>query len=622
MANSTASPISNFRLPIAPRKRWRLRGRFPEGDLAQAPYPPLIRHLLWHRGVRTPAEADALMEGAPVEHDPGLLPDIEPALARLQRAVAQGELIAVYGDFDVDGVTASAILSEGLRDLYRGSGIHPDPDARVITYIPDRFSEGYGVNTEAIDKLHARGVGLIVSADCGTSSIPEVAHARKLGIDAIVIDHHTVPAELPETIALINPKRPGNRYPEPELASGGLAFKLMTALYARIGRPFDPGRYLDLVALSTICDVAPLRDENRSLVRRGLNALARTSRPGLRALLEASGVDPSRIDSDTIGYALGPRLNAAGRLAHARLALDLLMETDEDKARERALQLTELNQQRQQATADAMTLARDLLANEDPAGRPVWDAPLIFIGHPDIASGIVGIVAGRLAEEFYRPAVVYERGETTSRASCRSIPEFDISAALRAAPGLMLRFGGHRAAAGFTAANDNLTALKAALQSYAREELAGLDLAPVLDIDAAVPLRSLNGRLIQQIFRMAPFGEANPEPTFLSRDVEVTDVRLLGEDGAHLRLRLRDGRVTWPAVAFYLNGNRRTNGANGSDAQAAAAQDGDNVPAEPPAIVAPGDRIDVVYTFSLDRGDAGALELRIKDLAPVGAMSC
>jgi len=521
------------------------------------------------------------MEGAPVEHDPLLLPDIGPALARLQRALSERHPIAVYGDFDVDGVTASAILCEGLTAL----------GAQVEAYIPDRFSEGYGVNTQAIDKLHARGIRLIVSADCGTSSIPEVAHARALGIDAIVLDHHTVPPELPGAVAVVNPKRHDNGYPEPDLASGGLAYKLMSALYASLDRPFDRARYLDLVALSTVCDVAPMRGENRWLVREGLRAIAQTFRPGLRALLEASGVDPSRVDADTIGYALGPRLNAAGRLAHAHLALDLLTETDDTRAARRALELTQLNQQRQQATAEAMSLAREMLAAEDP------DAPLIFIGHPDISSGIVGLVAGRLAEEYYRPAVVYEQGKATSRASCRSIPEFDITAALRTVPHLMLRFGGHRAAAGFTADNDKLPALKQALLRCAREALAGLELAPVLDIDAAVPLHRLSGRLIQQIFQMAPFGEANPEPTFLSRDVEVTDVRLLGEDGAHLRLRLRDGRVTWPAIAFHINGNAAVE-ANG---------------------IRPGDRIDVVYTFSQDRGDAGALELRVKDLTPANS---
>ena len=568
--------------PQTPAKRWRLRGRFPEGELASAPYPPLIRHLLWHRGVRTPAEAAAIMEGATVEHDPLLLPDIEPALARLRSAIAGNELIAVYGDFDVDGVTASAILSEGLTEL----------GGRVEVYIPDRFSEGYGVNTAAIDKLHAQGVGLIVTADCGTSSVAEVEHARNLGVDAIILDHHTVPPELPAAVALVNPKSAGNRYPDPELASGGLAYKLMAALYGQMDRPFDPGRYLDLVALSTVCDVAPLRGENRWLVQQGLLAISRGGRPGLRALLEVAGADPARADVDTIGYALGPRLNAAGRLAHARLALELLMETDAEKATGRALQLTTLNGQRQQATANAMALARELLSAEDP------NAPLIFIGHPDIPSGIVGLVAGRLAEEYYRPAVVYEQGEATSRASCRSIPEFDITGALRTVPDLMVRFGGHRAAAGFTAENEKLPALKAALVDCAEQALAGLELAPVLDIDAAVPLHRLDGRVIKQIFRMAPFGEGNPEPTFLSRDLEVAEVKVIGSDGTHLRLRLRDGKVTWSAIAFGLNGN-----------------------GNPAPELTPGQRLDVVYTFSQDRMANGGLELRVLDIAPPGSHS-
>ena len=573
---TTPTPISDFRFPISPpQRRWRLRGRFPEGDLANAPYPPLIRHLLWHRGVRTPAQAAALMGGAHVEYDPMLLPDIEPALARLRRAIAEGELIAVYGDFDVDGVTASAILIEGLRGV----------GGQVQAYLPDRFSEGYGLNIAAIDKLHAQGVALILTADCGTSSVREIDHARKLSIDTIVLDHHTIPPQLPAAIALVNSKRPENRYPEPELASGGLAFKLMTALYGALGRSFDAERYIDLVALSTVCDVAPLQNENRSLVRRGLAALERTQRPGLRALIEASGLKDACLDTDSIGYVLGPRLNAAGRLAHARLALDLLLEADPERAMQQALELTALNAQRQQATAAAMDLALDLLSKEDP------DAPLIFLGHPDIPSGIVGLVAGRLAEQYYRPAVVYERGEDTSRASCRSIPEFDITGALRTCPALMLRFGGHRGAAGFSAENDKLPALKEALLHQAAGGLAGVDLTPVIDIDAALDLRHMNGALIGLLSQLAPFGCANPEPTFLSRNVEVADVKAIGEGGGHLRLRLRDGRVTWPAIAFGM-GER-------------------DVKAE--------QRVDVVYSFSTDRGNNGGLELRVRDIAPSSA---
>jgi single-stranded-DNA-specific exonuclease len=577
---ATPAPVAEFQSPVAPRRRWRLRGRQPEGDLATAPFPPLIRHLLWHRGVRTPAEAAAFMDGAPVEYDPMLLPDIEPALDRLRRAINEGELSAVYGDFDVDGITASTILIEGLRGL----------GGRVEPYLPDRFSEGYGVNIAAIDKLHAQGVTLIVTADCGTSSVAEVAHARKLDIDTIILDHHTIPPELPAAVALVNPKRAENRYPEPELASGGLAFKVTAALYDAMGRAWDPERYIDLVALSTVCDVAPLQNENRTLVRRGLSALQRTERPGLRALLEVSGLKDARLDTDSIGYVLGPRLNAAGRLAHARLALDLLLESDPERAMQQALELSALNAQRQQQTASAMELAHELLSKEDP------DAPLIFIGRADIPSGIVGLVAGRLAEEYHRPAVVYQREEATCRASCRSIPEFDITGALRTCPELMLRFGGHRAAAGFTAENDKLPALKEALLQQALEGLAGVEFAPVIDIDAALDLRHMNGKLISMLSQLGPFGCANPEPVFLSRNVEIADVKSIGEDGEHLRLRLRDGCVTWPAIAF-ASASDSTNGFAGHEMQE-------------------GQRYDVVYSFCPDRGGNGGLELRVKDLRP------
>jgi single-stranded-DNA-specific exonuclease len=359
----------------------------------------------------------------------------------------------------------------------------------------------------------------------------------------------------------------------------------MQRLYESNRRMLDDEKYLDLVALSTVCDMAPLRAENRWLVREGLRALAKAERPGLRALFEAAGCDPAHVTADTIGYVLGPRLNAAGRLAHARHSLDLLLERDELKARALALQLCDLNSQRQKATHDAMELAKGLVA-ELPPGQP-----LIFIGHESIPSGIVGLVAGRLMEEHHRPAVVYERGDETSRASCRSIPEFDITGALRNVAPLMVRFGGHRAAAGFTVENGNLEALRESLVSQAGEVLAGVDLAPVIDIDAAIPLGRVNGELVRSLTALSPFGVGNDEPVFLSRDLEVRDVRVMGEDGKHLRLQLRDGRVTWPAVAFGFGQSE----------------------------LETGHRLDVVYTFSADRGGDGAMELRLIDFVQTDA---
>lgn len=563
-------------------RRWRLRGRFPEGALEGAPYPALIRHLLWHRGLRTAEEATRFMEGPPVEYDPLLLPDIEPALSRLRQAATGGERTAVYGDFDVDGVTASALLVEGLRAV----------GGEAVAYIPDRFSEGYGLNRAALDRLRAEGASLVVAVDCGTSSVAEVAHARELGMDMIILDHHSVPPELPAAVAMVNPKRPQSRYPGPELATVGLAYRLMGALYESMGRAWDGDRWLDLVALGTVADVAPLLNENRWLVKRGLEQLARSQRPGLRALMEAAGIEPTHVDAETIAYGLGPRLNAAGRLRHARLALDLLLEGDEEEARRRAQELTALNRERQELTAAAMELAAELLAEEDA------ESPLIFLGHESISSGIAGLVAGRLAEEHYRPAVVYERQAETSRASCRSIPEFDIAGALRGCSELLERFGGHRAAAGFTARNEKLPPLKEALQRHAEAALAGVELVPAIDIDAALPLAALRGGEIRSLSQLGPFGEGNPEPTFLSRGVEVVECRTIGKDGQHLRLKVRDGGgqggrrdrqvVTWPAIAFRLG----------------------------EAGVREGQRLDVVYSLAADRYASGGLELRVKDVAP------
>ncbi len=552
---------------IARRRRWR--GRPRPATLPEGYWPELTGRILALRGISDAASARAFLDRPDVAPDPYALPALDVAIDRLSRACRAGEIVAVYGDFDVDGVTSAAQLSEALSAL----------GARPMPYIPDRFSEGYGLNIPAIERLHADGATLLVTADCGTSSIDEVAAARALGMDVIILDHHTVPPVLPDATALVNPKltdaQPGGML---ELATAGLAFHVAAALHAALDRPFDADAYLDLAALGTVCDMAPLIDENRRLLRVGLPALARTRRPGLRALMQISRCDLANLCADDIGYRLGPRLNAAGRIAHARLALELLMTDDADRGRELAERLDALNRERQDRTAQAVTLAERMVEAEREL------PPLLMIGHADFSSGIVGLIASKLVNLYGRPAVVYERGATTSRASCRSIDEFHITDALRARADLFVRFGGHRAAAGFTVNNDDLDAVREHLIAEAARELAGRDLAPVLEIDCQLPLRSVRGEEIRALSRIGPFGIGNPQPMFLARDVTVADSRYVGAGEKHLRLKLRDGGVTWQAIAFDMGG----------------------------ISVEMGDRIDIVYTLDA-RGD-GTLEVRVEDL--------
>jgi len=558
------------------RRRWLVRPRAPA--LADSPFPPLIQHILYHRGVRSEDEAARFLFLEPrPEHDPRLLPGVEGAVERLSAAISGGEGIAVFGDFDVDGVTAAALLTEALGEL----------GARVITYIPNRFGEGYGLNVGAITSLRERGASLLLAADCGTSSVEEVEHARRLGMDVIILDHHTIPPELPSAVALVNPKllpEAGQDSPYRELAAVGVSYKAMAALYQALGRPWQPQGFLDLVAIGTVADLAPLVGENRYLVKKGLAAIARAERPGLRALIAAAGVRSQGVDSEAIAYALSPRLNAAGRLAHAELSLRLLLTQDDGEADQVARELNALNQERQRQTEQALATAAELLTAEDA------QAPLIFIDHPDISEGIVGLVASRLVDERYRPAIVCQRGESESRGSCRSIPEFDIMDALGRQAHLLVRHGGHPRAAGFTVANDNLPALKKGLLEQAASELAGAELSPALAIDAELPLGRLRGEDIRWLQRFQPHGQGNPEPTFLSHGVSVAETRLLGNNGQHLRLKLKDGPVTWPAIAFGM-GERA---------------------------VEAGQRVDVVYSLANERRGDDALELRIKDFALSG----
>ena len=556
-------------------RRWVIPEPHELTPIPDTPYPAWLTSLLRRRGVTDAAAAQAfLFDAPPAEPDAELLPDIGPALDRIERAVQRGETIAVFGDFDVDGVTATAILTEALRMA----------GAKVEPYIPDRFREGYGLNTEALSHLRRdRDATLVITADLGITAIPEVEFAGELGQDVIIVDHHSVPAETPDACATINPRMPGSPYGFAELSTGGLAYRVAPLILERFGKRADPAHWLDLATLSTVADVVPLEGENRALVRDGLVAIRETRRPGLRALLDVAGMWEGDIDTDGIAFGLAPRINAAGRLAHARLALELLTETDPDRARPAAEELDRLNLRRRQMTTDAMQRAAGALA----AQIDTADAPLTFVQDPDIPQGIVGLVAGRLAEERHRPAVVCEEGPDFARASCRSIPEFDIAQALRDRGHLFVKHGGHAMAAGFTARTPDLAAIRASLTELAGERLADVALHPRLHVDGQIPLDWLHGDRIRQLSLLAPFGAGNPPPTFVSTGLDIVDAQRVGADADHLRLRLRAGQRHWSAIAFRQGA----------------------------APVQRGDRVDAVWSLRKG-GPYDSLELEIHDLAP------
>lgn len=512
----------------------RQRDRFPQ-------LHETIVQILYNRSIREVEDVRAfLAQDAPL-HDPFLLEGMDVTVERIERAIRDGERIAVYGDFDADGVTSTALLTQTLQAL----------GATVAPYIPDRVDEGYGLNTDALDNLAGRGANLIITVDCGIRSLTEVAYGARLGLDIIVTDHHSVGPELPPALAVINPKQPGCEYPFKGLAGVGVAFKLAQALLKTVpspagnNTPLHEEHLLDLVAVGTVADIVPLIDENRSLVQRGLAQLNAPWRQGIQALMANAGIKPGHVNSAAIAFVLGPRINAAGRLQNAMLAYYLLMTGDPVRAARYADQLSLLNQERQRLTLEATDLARAQVIDE------TGHAPhLLFAASPDFKAGIVGLVASRLTEEFYRPSIVVERGDEESRASCRSISEFHITHALDECADLLMRHGGHAAAAGFTVRNENLPALQEQLQAIARRELAEVELVPKLQIDAELTLGPETYDLYDQLARLQPFGEANPDPIFCSRGLRVGRRQAIGPEGRHLKLTVNDGRAWWNAIAF------------------------------------------------------------------------
>ncbi|MBI5934249.1 MAG: single-stranded-DNA-specific exonuclease RecJ [Chloroflexi bacterium] len=562
------------------KNRWLLQTRItPEADAALASHPPILRQILFNRGIATSDEAEAFLRAEPnFDTDPFLMKDMRVAVDRIRAALAEREPIAVYGDYDVDGVTATALLVQFLRAL----------GGDIQEYIPNRFEEGYGLNNDALDKLHADGIRLVISVDCGVRSPDEARHARDLGLDLIISDHHEPSGSLPDALAVLNPKQEGDAYPEKYLAGVGIAYKIAEALTFNVERStlnVKLSDYLDLVALGTVADLAPLTGENRALVRKGLEQMRQTSRQGLFSLANIAGADITKANATTIGFTLGPRLNASGRLESAMASFDLLTTTDVKEAGDIAVKLNQQNVERQRLTKEIQGQA-EALALEGQE-----ESLLLFAASPEFNHGVVGLAASRLTETYYRPAIVGHFGEETTRCSCRSIPEFHITKALDECADLLIRHGGHAAAAGFTVRNENLSELVARLRSIAKRELSGRDLRASMTADVEVPLSQLNFTLLDQLKRLQPTGYGNPEPVFISRGVKVQSKRTVGADAKHLKLSITDGRFTFDAIGFRL---------------------GDLFADLPPMV-------DVLYTFEANEYNGRTnLQLNLKDIKAAG----
>ena len=552
-------------------REWKQRPSVPGDTLESADLPPIVARLLNSRGITGRSGLESFLN--PTSHEPTLLPGMEQATQRLVSAIDQVETVGVFGDFDVDGVTSTALVAQGCTDL----------GLKIVPYIPDRMTEGHGLNEAAVLTLREQGVSVLVTVDCGITSTKEVILAQELGVDVIITDHHVPPASLPPASAIVSSKLDHSEYPFPDLSGAGLALKLVEGLHDVLQRPWKRN-LLELAALSTVADMVPLKGENRYLVREGIKELRNTHRPGLSALYKHAGVRPDYIDTETISFLIAPRLNAAGRMEHASAAYRILLTESASEADDLAAHLETLNRQRQEHTAEAWARARDKVS--------AWDSlpPVLLVSDDQLSPGIAGLVASRLVEEFHRPAITVSIMEDVARGSARSIPEVDLVKDVLAHCGdLFTRHGGHPQAAGFEMPRENLTSLQDRMERLDGESFSNLDGASCLYFDAEVLLKKLPGETFRWLKRLEPFGVDNPTPTFLTRNLRPVNARQVGKQGQHLRLKLKDERVVWDAMAFRMWDRW--------------------VPDTP--------LLDVVYTIGTDwRGGTEVLGLKVLDFRP------
>jgi single-stranded-DNA-specific exonuclease len=524
------------------KKQWKVKD-LEIKTLPELPeYPNLILKLLALRGITSESGIKEFLEPDFARlHDPFLFTQMQHAVERIWQAIEKKQKITIYADYDADAITACAVLYLALKKL----------GASADYYIPDRFTEGYGLNPEAIKRICTTGTNLIITVDCGMNAVDEALICESLGTDLIITDHHELTGQLPKAWAVINPKNPHDTYPFPYLTGVGVAFKLVQALFTKINSGWEKW-LLDLVALGTVADCQSLTGENRILVSFGLKVLAKTRWPGLRALIATAELRSNKYDTFTLGFILAPRINAAGRIKHADIAFKLLISENSNEAFELAQELNELNKHRQVLTEQVTSEARSQI-------ELIADKKVLLAVGKDWPKGVVGLVAGRLSEEYNRPVLALSMAEGVATGSGRSVADFDLVEALKFARDFLQKFGGHTQAAGFMLASDNVSGFHAKLLEYA--EALNLTISdPVLEIDAEVEATDITWDNLNYLEKLEPFGYGNSKPKFLGHGLEILDLRLVGAANQHLKLRVQFGEHALEAIAFgqgFLSNNLR-----------------------------------------------------------------
>lgn len=556
-------------------RRWVVASPISDEERRLFPeLPPLVLQLLWNRSLKTQEDIDKFLQpNYEMDlYDPFLFRDMERAVERLRLAIKKKEKIVIHGDYDADGVCASVILWTTLRAL----------GGTVDVFLPHRENDGYGLNTKTVEHLAREGARVIITCDCGISNAKEIALAQERGIDVIITDHHTIPPELPKAYAILHPLVEGEPYPGKGLSGGGVAFKLAQALIRKSQiPPIEPGFekwLLDLAAISSVADMVPLQGETRAIVKYGLIVLEKTRRPGLRKLFR------QKPDTTTIGFQIAPRINAAGRMSHANTAFRLLTTDDSEEADRLAAELEENNAARQVETRRITEEARSKII----AAKNDHDPAIVVTGR-GWPLGLLGLVAGKLADEFYRPTIVLADRDGEFTGSARSIPEVDIMKVLRSMPELIIKFGGHPQAAGMTIAADRIEEFTDQFRNRIGKMLLGIELIPSTAIDADISIDEITWDLYEQLSKLEPFGIGNPEPKYRARGLTVRSVQPVGSEGKHLRLLVSEWKGPRKMIGFNCG--------------------------EWCARLSPGDRIDAVFTLGVNEWNGNReLEMKIVDL--------